>query len=61
MGNGLNLKKGSNIARVETDGKGLYLKPYKGSGLSMVGDGLYLKQGVKLLAAMAFFLAQILR
>ena len=45
MGNGLNLKKGSNIARVETDGKGLYLKPYKGSGLSMVGDGLYLKQG----------------
>jgi len=45
MGNGLYLKKSSNIARVETDGQGLYLKPYKGSGLDMVGDGLYLKQG----------------
>jgi len=45
MGNGLYLKKGSNIAWVETDGQGLYLKPYKGSGLGMVGDGLYLKQG----------------
>jgi len=45
MGNRLCLKKDSNIARVETDGQGLYLKPYKGSGLGMVGDGLYLKQG----------------
>jgi len=45
MGNGLYLKKGLNIARVETNGQGLYLKPYKGSGLGMVGDGLYLKQG----------------
>jgi len=61
MGNGLYLKKGSNIARVETDGQRLYLKPYEGSGLGMVGDGLYLKQGVKFLMAMAFFLVQILR
>jgi len=45
MGKGLYLKKGSNIARVETDSQGLYLKPYKGSGLGMFGDGLYLKQG----------------
>jgi len=26
-------------------GQGLYLKPYKGSGLGRVGNGLYLKQG----------------
>jgi len=45
MGNGLYLKKGSNIARVKTDGQGLYLKPFKGAGLGTVGDGLYLKQG----------------
>jgi len=44
MGNRLYLK-GSNIARVETDGQGLYLKPFKGSGFGMVGDGLCLKQG----------------
>jgi len=42
MGNGLHFKKGSNIARVETDGQGLDLKPYKGSGLSTVGNGLFL-------------------
>jgi len=58
MGNGLHLKKGSNIARVEMDGQGLYLKPFKRSGLGMVGDGLYLKQGVKFLTAMVFFLAR---
>jgi len=45
IGNGLHLKKRSNIAKVEMDGQGLYLKPHKGSGLGMVGDGLYLKQG----------------
>ena len=44
MGNGLYLKKGLNIARVETDGQGLYLKPFKGSELGMVGNALYLKQ-----------------
>jgi len=43
MGNGLHLKKGSNITRA--DGQGLYLKPYKGSGLGRVGSDLYLKQG----------------
>ena len=48
MGNGLYLKKGGLISQVETDGKGLYLKPYKGKGLKGHGDGLYLKQGGKL-------------
>ena len=48
LGNGLYLKKGGLISQVETDGEGLYLKPYKGKGLIGYGDGLYLKQGGKL-------------
>jgi len=43
MGNGPYLKKGSNIARIETDGEGLFLKPYKGTRLGRVGNGLYVK------------------
>jgi len=45
MGNGLYLTKCLNIARIETDGQWLYLKLFKGLGLGMVGDSLYLKQG----------------
>ena len=48
MGLGLYLKKGGLVSQVETDGHGLYLKPYKGKGLKSYGDGLYLKQGGKL-------------
>ena len=48
LGNGLYLKKGGLVSQVETDGEGLYLKPYKGKGLIGYGDGLYLKQGGKL-------------
>ena len=48
MGSGLYLKKGGLVSQVETDGQGLYLKPYKGSGLNSYDDGLYLKQGGKL-------------
>ena len=48
MGLGLYLKKGRCVCQVETDGQGLYLKPYKGKGLQSYGDGLYLKQGGKL-------------
>jgi len=58
MGNELYLKKGSNIARVETDGQGLYLKPFKGSVLGMVGDSLYLKQGGQVFTTMVFFLSE---
>ena len=47
MGKGLYLKKGGCVCRVETDGKGLYLDPVNGSGLTLFGDGLYLKQGNK--------------
>ena len=45
FGDGLYLKKGGMIAQVETDGQGLYLKPYKGKGLGSRGNGLYLKRG----------------
>ena len=43
MGSGLYLKKGGLVNRVEKDGRGLYLSPYKGKGLNSYGDGLYLK------------------
>ena len=43
MGSGLYLKKGGCVCQVETDGQGLYLKPYKCKGLQSYGDGLYLK------------------
>ena len=43
MGSGLYLKKGGCVCQVETDGQGLYLKPYKCKGLKSYGDGLYLK------------------
>ena len=48
MGSGLYLKKGGCVCKVETDGHGLYLKPYKGKRLKSYGDGLYLKQEGKL-------------
>ena len=45
FGNGLYLKKGGMIAQVETDGQGVYLRPYKGKGLGSRGNVLYLKRG----------------
>ena len=48
MGEGLYLTKGGCVCQVETDGQGLYLKPYEGKRLESYGDGLYLKQGGKL-------------
>ena len=45
FGDGLYLKKGGMVANVETDGQGVYLRPYKGKGLNSRGNGLYLKRG----------------
>ena len=45
FGDGLYLKKGGMISQVETDGKGVYLRPYRGKGLGSRGNGLYLKRG----------------
>ena len=42
IGNGLYLKKGSGVCRIETDGEGLYLGPPSGKGFETVGNGLYL-------------------
>ena len=44
FGNGLYLKKGGMIAQVETDGQGVYLRPYRGKGLGSRGNGLYLNK-----------------
>ena len=48
FGNGLYLKRGGMVAQLETDGEGLYLRPYKGKGLASRGNGLYLKQGKRI-------------
>ena len=46
IGNGLNLKKESDVCRIETDREGLYVGPTSGKGFETVGNGLYLiKQG----------------
>ena len=46
IGNGLYLKMGSGVCRIETDGKGLYFGPASGKGFENLGNGLYLmKQG----------------
>ena len=46
IGNGLYLKKGGGVCRIETDGERLYLGPASGKGFETVWNGLYLmKQG----------------
>ena len=42
IGNGLYLKKGSGVCRIETNGEGLYLGSTSGKGFETVGNGLYL-------------------
>ena len=45
-GNGLYLKMGGSVCRIETDGEGLYHGPTSGKGFETVGNGNYLmKQG----------------
>ena len=56
MGSGLYLKKGGCVCQVETDGSGLYLKPYKGQGLQSYGDELYLKHTGNLYGRNGLFL-----
>ena len=42
IGNGLHLKRGSGVCRIENDGEGLYLGPVSCEGFETVGNGLYL-------------------
>ena len=42
IGNGLYLKKGGSLCKIETNGKGLYLGPASAKGFETVGNGLYL-------------------
>ena len=42
IGNGLYLKKGSGVCRIETVEKGLYFGPINGDGFEAIGNGLYL-------------------
>ena len=39
------LKKEGNAYKMVPQGEGLYLKPHHGTGLSSLGDGLYIKSG----------------
>ena len=61
MGSGLYLKKGGLVSQVETDGQGLYLKPYKGKGLQSYGDGLYLNKVESFMMEKGFCSALIAR
>ena len=42
IGNGLYLRKGSGVCRIETDGEWLYIVPASGKGFENVKNGLYL-------------------
>ena len=46
IANGLYLKSGGFVRKIETDGRGLYLGPTSGRAFENVGNGLFLmKQG----------------
>ena len=48
IGNGLYLKKGSGVCRIETDRDGLYLGPTSGKGFETVANDLYLMKQCRL-------------
>ena len=57
-GNGLYIKKGGCICKIETDGKGIYLdSAIKGSGLKHYRNGFYLRNenGVQKIEGSGFF------
>jgi len=60
VGNGLYITKGGCVCEVETDGRGLYLEPTTGKGVSKLGDGLYLKNEGKIYDGKRLFLKAFL-
>ena len=58
LGSGLYFKKGGSVCKMVPQGEGLYLKPYRGSGLYTLGDGLYLKSGSKFVDGSGLLLGQ---
>ena len=45
MGSGLYIKRGGRVYKMVTHAAGIYLKPWSGSGLNGVGEGLYMRKG----------------
>ena len=58
FGSGLYLKKGGSAYKMVLQGEGLYLKPHRGTGLSILGDGLYIKSGTGLIDGRRLLLGQ---
>ena len=58
MGSGLYLKKGASAYKMVHQGDSLYLKPYRGTGLSSLGDGLYFKSGTGFIDGRGILLGQ---
>jgi len=50
-------KEGS-VYKMVPHGEGLYLKPHRGTGLSSLGDGLYLKSGTGFIDGQGLLLGQ---
>jgi hypothetical protein len=53
LGDGLYLKKGGNVCRIESDGKGLYLEPSNSNTIQ--GDGLFLSRNGEIIDGSGIF------
>jgi len=58
MGHKIYLKKEGSVYTMLPQGEGLYLKPYRGKGLTTLGDGLYIKSGTGFVDGRGLLLGQ---
>ena len=58
MGQKIYLKKEGSVYTMLPQGEGLYLKPYRGKGLTTLGDGLYIKSGAGFVDGRGLLLGQ---